>query len=278
MADLGSEYKVDGLENLVTAKFRRAAALFVDKPEFAHAMAKILVRDGELSKEIRAVIVDTVAGHPDLIGNETINGVLKSDASFAYHVLMKMRNISMRRRRGRWSTVNDPEMLLLSGIYSDLAITCGDFMYRVHKAIVYTRCKFPLRLSLQNTDVEAMPGSTLNLPDEDPMIIGLLIQILYTGGYSSSEIQPWFPYTCRGNCNTELSLHCICDPFRHDDCTNDMCSMCVIERLYNPSESAAKLLRHAKLYQIAIKYNLPDLADLSSSKFRHACSLYWEHE
>lgn len=45
-----------------------------------------------------------------------------------------------------------------------------------------------------------------------------------------------------------------------------------------PGCDTTQLLVHAKLYEVADKYGVPGLKDLSSDKFRSACDLFWPDE
>ncbi|KAJ4317376.1 hypothetical protein N0V94_004979 [Neodidymelliopsis sp. IMI 364377] len=70
--------------------------------------------------------------------------------------------------------------LLSSADHSDLVITCGKDIHKVHKAIVYTRSEFFRRA--EGFGKEALEGK-IDLPEDEPALISLLMQYLYEGEY-----------------------------------------------------------------------------------------------
>ena len=73
--------------------------------------------------------------------------------------------------------------LLSSGSYSDLVITCGVDVHHVHKAFVCPQSGF-LRAALRFGGIESQE-SRINLPEDDPPIIKLLVQFFYEGRYDT---------------------------------------------------------------------------------------------
>ncbi|KAB2104429.1 Kynureninase 2 [Alternaria gaisen] len=80
-----------------------------------------------------------------------------------------------------YNTFNDVWSVLKSGAYSDLTITCNNDTYKVHKAIVCERAEFFAR-NLKFGGKESVSG-IINLPDDEPDTIRLLIHYLYGGEY-----------------------------------------------------------------------------------------------
>ncbi|KAF5610717.1 amino acid transport gap1 [Fusarium subglutinans] len=74
--------------------------------------------------------------------------------------------------------------LLKTGDYSDLTITCGKDQYRVHKAIICPRSKF-FKAACDGKFKEAQTG-TINLPDDDPVAVRMMIEYLYHDAYAPS--------------------------------------------------------------------------------------------
>ncbi|KAL1999358.1 hypothetical protein VTN02DRAFT_4640 [Thermoascus thermophilus] len=75
--------------------------------------------------------------------------------------------------------------LLESGQYSDFTIICGDREFRVHQAIVCPQSKIFER-ACTGKFVEAST-KTMTLVQEDPAIIALMIDYLYTHSYKDTD-------------------------------------------------------------------------------------------
>ena len=85
---LGGKYQVDGLQDLAVAKFRQAAERFFTSTEFEQLAEEIVMRDDDLIKPLRRMIVETIAGRRELFGKGKIKLMLESKAGFALEVLM----------------------------------------------------------------------------------------------------------------------------------------------------------------------------------------------
>ncbi|KAH7200937.1 hypothetical protein BKA60DRAFT_500127 [Fusarium oxysporum] len=72
--------------------------------------------------------------------------------------------------------------LLKTGDYSDLVISCGKDQYRVHKAIICPRSHF-FKAACDGKFKEAQTG-TIDLPDEDPVAVRMMIEYLYHDTYA----------------------------------------------------------------------------------------------
>ncbi|OAL00252.1 hypothetical protein IQ06DRAFT_347635 [Phaeosphaeriaceae sp. SRC1lsM3a] len=81
--------------------------------------------------------------------------------------------------------------LLVSGEYSDLEITCGDDSYKVHKAIVCSRSTF-FRKAVNFPVGKEAADNSINLSDDDAMVVKLLIDFFY-----ESEYEPKLPTIAR---------------------------------------------------------------------------------
>ncbi|KAF5253945.1 hypothetical protein FANTH_1270 [Fusarium anthophilum] len=71
--------------------------------------------------------------------------------------------------------------LLRTGDYSDLTITCSKDQCRVHKAIICPRSKF-FKAACDGNFKEAQT-STIDLPDDDPVAVRMMIDYLYRDTY-----------------------------------------------------------------------------------------------
>ncbi|RYO70402.1 hypothetical protein AA0113_g3234 [Alternaria arborescens] len=219
---------------------------------------------------------------------------------------------------------------LKSGAYSDLTIACGSDTYKVHKVIICGRADFFAR-TLNFGGKESESG-VVDLPEDEPTIVKLLIQYLYEGEYepllpdgeaslapSSTKARtqtsrpkhdldglPYnysFPHTCHGldgDCEfPRVCPHHTCNgngnftPIRHYAspghrgsqkrkancgyaCQSFNCEECNPPSHPLPSLNGnADQLLHAKMYEIADKYDVVGLKDLVIEKFRRACHHFW---
>ncbi|KAJ6284184.1 hypothetical protein J3E71DRAFT_390632 [Bipolaris maydis] len=90
-----------------------------------------------------------------------------------------------------------------SSTYSDFKITCGSDTYKVRKVIVYNRAEFFAR-AVSFSGQETKSG-ILDLPEDEPETVKLLIQYLYERGY-----EPQLPLT-----DTLFSIVAISTPVEH---------------------------------------------------------------
>ncbi|KLO81753.1 uncharacterized protein LW93_6906 [Fusarium fujikuroi] len=72
--------------------------------------------------------------------------------------------------------------LLKTGDYSDLTISCGKDRYPVHKAIICPRSHF-FKAACDGKFKEAQTG-TINLPDDDPIAVRMMIEYFYHATYT----------------------------------------------------------------------------------------------
>ncbi|CAG8959317.1 hypothetical protein HYFRA_00013087 [Hymenoscyphus fraxineus] len=172
------------------------------------------------------------------------------------------------------SLLSDPE-------YSDLEIHCRREVFKVHRAIVCRQSKF-LKACMKATSggfkanslKEAQEG-IIDLPDDEPHVVGLLVQFLYTDDYV---------YQAQCLPNPEDPAPRTEDPQASvDEAKNDE----VQEEAAQHAESEEKeedddeyydipdceLAAHTKVYIIADKFDIPDLKNLAREKFRETLSV-----
>jgi len=60
-----------------------------------------------------------------------------------------------------------------------------------------------------------------------------------------------------------------------NNCNEFTCQTCDTERAYYPEGETGELLLHAKVYHLAQKYSVAELAGLARKKFTVACARFW---
>ncbi|KAH7111835.1 hypothetical protein B0J11DRAFT_598511 [Dendryphion nanum] len=174
---------------------------------------------------------------------------------------------------------------LRTGKYSDLTVTCGQDIYKVHKAIICSRAvffanaiKFPGKESEEKT---------VDLPGDEPEIIKLLMQYLYEGEYrpflrelpsvKTGSNQQTTAHSCRDpnyNCenygNSRVCDHHLCGYQCTYNCVDFKCNVCMPDR-FKLDGTASQLLVHSKMYEIGERYDVQGLKELAKEKFRIAC-------
>jgi hypothetical protein len=143
----------------------------------------------------------------------------------------------------------------------------------------------------------------VDLPEDEPETVKLLIQYLYEGEYepflppvappastvvvstpdkrkkSSSKNMEYnfvFPHTCYdryGDCgNPRLCPHHHCGNDCNYACIRFVCTVCTTPAL---TGSSSQLLTHSKIYEVAEKYEVTGLKELAREKFNRGCKLFW---
>jgi hypothetical protein len=146
----------------------------------------------------------------------------------------------------------------------------------------------------------------INLPEDEASIVKLLVQYLYQAEYNpklpdsgcmdeNHEIvftgrrrnnnHYKFPHSCQGSrCSaSQVCEHHCCGNYCDYDCVDFICQSCCPNTLpvvtFPPAKGDAKqLLLHAKMYEIADKYDVVDLKQLAREKFLRATAQYWNSE
>ncbi|KAA8626527.1 BTB domain containing protein [Pyrenophora tritici-repentis] len=193
------------------------------------------------------------------------------------------------------------QSLLITGDYSDFVITCGVDIYNVHKAIVCTQSGFfqrAERFPAGKLPLKEAAEDRVNLPEDHPAIIKLLVQFLYEGEYEPKLLKEIagriplivpavkdfhyvFPHTCEQLGRCRASKWGVC---HHHDCNPDTCGnacrgfICKECTGVSDNSSPDDLILHAKMYQAGDKYDVPGLKMLSREKFSRLCVKYWDHE
>ncbi|EUC41591.1 hypothetical protein COCMIDRAFT_40241 [Bipolaris oryzae ATCC 44560] len=291
--EIADKYNIAGLKELSKAKFKKGCEKYWYTNPFRVAAKYAFSTTLEEDKGLRDIVIDTVAQHTILIREPQIQVLMKEFGDLALGVLLKKADHS-----------------LTSGLSSDLTITCGPDSHAVHQQIICPRAEFfarALKFGGQETST-----SEINLPEDDPAIIKLLLQYLYEGDYhlpsSPSSPSPpvlttrtkkrpthtpaGLPYTYDfpHTCHPPLTPHTLCP---HHTCTytrsssqptpcNYTCTSFTCPLCTSPppapapyAGSPADLITHAELYAVADKYQVPSLKPLIVKRFSHACARFW---
>ncbi|KAI5927103.1 BTB/POZ protein [Camillea tinctor] len=142
--------------------------------------------------------------------------------------------------------------LYLDEKYSDLTIICGTQSRKVHKAIVCPRSKF-FAAACDNKDFKEGRTGIIELPDDDPRIVDLMIYYFYHLTYHI-------------NCPKNQKQS---DDYSTDDYSTD-------ETIIPPKTS--DILTHAKVYSLAEKYLIEGLKKLAFERFKTAIETNWDFQ
>ncbi|KAJ4984238.1 BTB/POZ domain-containing protein [Stagonosporopsis vannaccii] len=197
---------------------------------------------------------------------------------------------------------------MTSGAYSDLTITCGSDIYKVHKVVVCGRADFFAR-AVKFGGQESQTGE-IHLPKDEPEVIKLLIRYLYEGEYEPTLSQDGdngtlpipapptptpprtprihksqiyhllFPHKCylpHRSCTSPLVCpHHTCNYNSCGyTCSEFICKECQTPPLPQLNGTASQLLTHSKMYEIGERYEVIGLKDLAKEKFARACKHFW---
>lgn len=158
--------------------------------------------------------------------------------------------------------------------------------------------------------------SKVDLPEDEPATIKLLLQYMYEGEYEPklpdglSTKQNWreghgdpakrftvvgtkmtpyhyrFPHTCIGTCPNQYQVcqHHECRQSTcREHCVDFVCKICCPHAsagvaLPPADGDATQLLLHTQMYEIADKYDVSGLKEMAREKFLRACFEYWDDE
>jgi hypothetical protein len=138
----------------------------------------------------------------------------------------------------------------------------------------------------------------VELPEDEPATVRLLVQYLYEGEYDpklsqgSTAGKPVvtaikvneffhyeFPHTCERGC-PEAYMVC-----HHHECTQKTCGeKCVnfickeCTKPLPPEGDSTQLLLHAEMYEIGDKYDVVGLKQLAREKFSRVCTAHWNDD
>ncbi|KAH7091580.1 hypothetical protein FB567DRAFT_436686, partial [Paraphoma chrysanthemicola] len=295
MYEIGDKYHVLGLKQLAREKFIRASAVFWDSEHFGSAIHHAYSTTPEEDKGLRVVVTEVIAQHMELLNKPAIETLAKEFNGLAFGLLKAHTKAFLKAY---------PDLILLtSGEYSDLVITCGSDRYNVHKAIVCPQSGFFQRAEKFPVGKKESAEGEIQLPQDDPVVVKLLIAFLYDGEYDPAlppkcALSPdgvWalnaerkrgyhysFPHTClgSGNCSHPIAWVCphhVCGGSTCDQsCKGFVCNECVGPT--PPEGDASQLLLHAKMYEIGDKYDISSLKELSRHKFALGCRKHWNDE
>ncbi|KAK4544714.1 hypothetical protein LTR36_003963 [Oleoguttula mirabilis] len=155
----------------------------------------------------------------------------------------------------------DEIMSIKTGVYSDLTIKCGKYMFEVHKVIVCTRseyfataCKPGAFKEGQTGVIELLAASESDGTDEDPSAddpeaVKSMIEFLYGHDYEASAI-----FVDPGKVNEGKLKNAKPPLIPCGDCNTVM---------------------HAKMYALGSKYHIGSLKAVALAKFMEAASYAW---
>ncbi|KAF1915938.1 hypothetical protein BDU57DRAFT_573413 [Ampelomyces quisqualis] len=177
MYEIADKYDVIGLKQLAREKFLRAASKFWDHEQFPPAAHYAFSTTPEEDKGLRDIVSNIILKHMSLLNKPAIEALLTEFNGLA----VASSTMAPPDAHALLSTV---ESLLKSGAYSDLIITCGPDVHKVHKAIVCPGCDF-FKVqgcrTTRNTErlfcfmCKGFAGDTIDLPEDEPETTALLL-------------------------------------------------------------------------------------------------------
>jgi hypothetical protein len=142
----------------------------------------------------------------------------------------------------------------------------------------------------------------IDLSDNEPVIVKLLVQYLYEAEYDpilSGFAPEWDygitpPHTCsdstskvnlrRGrpsgysHCQAQVCPHHRCGDYCDSNCEEFVCDEC--GKTHTPAGdfqgTADDMVTHAKMYEMADKYDVSGLKQLCIEKYTQACIIFWD--
>jgi hypothetical protein len=109
-----------------------------------------------------------------------------------------------------------------------------------------------------------------------------LVKLKVKGQRQSITYKYQFPHTCTSfedYCRDPFVCpHHTCDQNCVSSCVRFICDKCTRLALPKLSGSASQTLTHAKMYEIADKYDVVGLKDLAREKYKLSCSTFWDKD
>lgn len=132
----------------------------------------------------------------------------------------------------------------------------------------------------------------VDLSDNEPKIVKLLVQYVYEADYDPGLLGPdpteyggnapqTEPHTCSkvingidcedGGNQRQVCPHHYCGSECRYDCNGFICNDCI-----TVTGDADQLIIHAKMYEMAEKYEISGLKSLCIEKYTRACAKFWD--
>ncbi|KAF4459178.1 speckle-type poz [Fusarium albosuccineum] len=166
------------------------------------------------------------------------------------------------------------KQIFKTGSYSDLTIVCGTDRHKVHKAIICPRSKF--FASACDSKFQESQTGVINLPEDDPLTVKLMLHYLYHQDYSHEPpagTDVFKPYLA-----PVIPVHV--------DAARDI-SPRMKKRMRSTippptpppmPTTVPNLPIHVKVYALAEKYAIEDLKAVALKKFRIEAKEHWQSQ
>ncbi|KAL4779947.1 BTB/POZ protein [Aspergillus varians] len=152
---------------------------------------------------------------------------------------------------------NTMKHLFLSGEFSDMAVTCQGFTFKVHQSILCTQSSF-FKAAMGGNFKEGI-AHTVDLPDDSLETVERVLSFLYFNDYNTEAHE------------MDLSAHLKALEAAADGSGTDANGA-------DDPDAIIPTYNHIQVYLAADKYGIPALKDFAANRFLQWCTKNWYSE
>ncbi|KAL1586300.1 hypothetical protein WHR41_05568 [Cladosporium halotolerans] len=163
--------------------------------------------------------------------------------------------------------------------HSDCTIVCGPYHFKVHKVILAIQSKY-FKTAFKNgtfkegkngvIELKAADGDTEEFDEacDDPEIVKLMVEYFYHLDYPRPK----------DSTTSTKSTRQSTKKLRYSHPTWDSSGQETPPQAFDAEQPNVNLMQHAKLFAMAVKYQIDGLRHLTTQKFKEAVATQWSHE